>query len=82
MAIGTMSARWYKVRTLSGEDEIEGWSYGFFINVDQEELLARAIWLGRPLLVQELIGAGADVNAVLTEEGEEFTQYEYYSGAG
>jgi len=79
MAIGTMSARWYKVRTLPGEDEIEGWSYGFFIDVDQEELLARAIWLGRPLLVRELIGAGAHVNTVLTEEGEEFTQYDEYS---
>ena len=78
MIIGTMSARWYKVRNLPGSDPMEGWSYGFFIDLRPEELLALATWLGRPRLVRELIDGGVDVNAVLEEEGATFTQYDEY----
>jgi Ankyrin repeats (3 copies)/Bacterial SH3 domain len=79
MVIGDMSARWYKIRSLPGGDGFEGWSYGYFIDVRPEDLLAKAIWLDQPELVQELIRAGADVNAALTEEGADFTEYEEYA---
>ena len=79
MVIGNMSSRWYQIRSLPGGDGIEGWSYGYFIDVRVEDILALAIWSDRPPLVQELIDSGADVNALLEEEGPVFTEYELYS---
>ena len=79
MLIGTMSARWYKIHSLPGGDPIEGWAYGYFIDVRPEDLLAIATWVGQPPLVQELIEAGADVNAHLDEEGLVFDEYDEYS---
>ncbi len=79
MVIGEMSARWYQIKPLPGGDAIEGWSYGYFIDVRLEDILALAIWNDQPLLVQELIDAGVDVNARLEEEGSVFTEYELYS---
>lgn len=78
VAIGDMSARWYRFTNKWDGDEIEGWAYGFFIDVKPEDLLAKAIWLGRPELVRKLINEGANINARLIEEGLTFTQYELY----
>ncbi len=77
--IGDMSARWYRIRNLWNGDEIEGWAYGYFIDVNPNNLLAKAIWLNRTELIKDLIIEGADINADLIEEGEDFTQYELYS---
>ena len=77
--IGDMSARWYRIRNLWNGDEIEGWAYGYFIDVNPNNLLAKAIWLNRIELIKDLIIEGADINADLIEEGEDFTQYELYS---
>ncbi len=79
MVIGDMSARWYRIAPLRGGAGIEGWSYGFFIDVRAEDLLALAIWLDLPELVDELLAAGANANASLNEEGAVFTQYEEYT---
>jgi hypothetical protein len=79
VAISSMSARWYHFRNKWNDEEIEGWAYGFFIDVDLDNLLAKAIWLGRPGLVRDLIGEGADVNAPLIEEGKNFNQYDEYT---
>ncbi len=76
--IGDMSARWYRIRNMWNGDEIEGWAYGYFIDVNPNYLLAKAIWLNRTELIRNLIIEGADINADLTEEGEDFTQYELY----
>ena len=77
--IGDMSARWYRIRNLWNGDEIEGWAYGYFIDVNPNNLLAKAIWLNRIELIKDLIIEGADINTDLIEEGEAFTQYELYS---
>lgn len=77
--IGDMSARWYRIRNLWNGDEIEGWAYGYFIDVNPNNLLAKAIWLNRTELIKDLIIEGADINTDLIEEGEAFTQYELYS---
>ncbi len=79
MKIGDMEAWWYKIKTLSGANNIEGWSYGYFIDAQPADLLALAIWLDRPAIVHELIQEGADVNADLSEEGLKFTEYDEYS---
>lgn len=78
MSIGDMKARWYKVRTLSESMEVEGWAYGYFIEAQQSDLLALAIWLGSADLVRDLIAEGADVGAILSEEGLVFTEYDEY----
>jgi len=77
--IGDMSARWYRIRNMWNGDEIEGWAYGYFIDVNPENLLAKAIWLNKTELIKNLISEGADINTALIEEGEDFTQYELYS---
>jgi len=77
--IGDMTARWYRIRNMWNGDEIEGWAYGYFIDINPNYLLAKAIWLNRTDLIRSLITEGADINGSLTEEGEVFTQYELYT---
>lgn len=76
--IGDMSARWFHFVNKWDGEAIEGWAYGFFIDVEPDELLAKAIWTGGPELIRKLIEEGADVSARLIEEGLSFTQYELY----
>jgi len=77
--IGDMSARWYLIHSMWNSEKIEGWAYGYFIDVNPNHLLAKALWLNRTELIRSLIKEGADINSVLIEEGEVFTQYELYT---
>ena len=74
MKIGEMNSFWYKVRT---EDGTGGWSYGHFISISPEDLLVRAVFLGRLDVVNELLQSGVQVDKVFRETGMDFGS-EYY----
>ncbi|MEE8440161.1 MAG: SH3 domain-containing protein [Spirochaetia bacterium] len=78
MQIGEMDARWYHVRTVGPWETIDGWCYGYFVEVKAINLLTRAISLNRDQLVMDMVEEGVDINTWAIDDGVEFTDaYEY-----
>lgn len=66
MTIGDMWDYWYQVRTNPADpdaDHVEGWAYGYFLDISANELLVLAAMKGRIGLAAALLDEGADVEA-------------------
>ena len=81
MTIGDMWDYWYQVRKNPGDpdaDHIEGWAYGYFLDISADELLVLAAVKGRKDLAGSLLDEGADAEAGVRTHSE---NEEYWTNA-